>query len=281
MKTEHLVERGLQAQVGADVEAAGDVVHGDRRDPGDEQPLHAAVLRTRLEGGEEVAIEAAAVGKRVVGVRPLVRQDRVGEVVVLVDQDVEPDAVPVGVQEQRVELVVDGRLRADALVCRFGEQLRVRFQRVGELDVTVVLEVPLESLQGVVEGGEVEPQHDVPAAVGRGVAADVRTVEQRLEVVGLVTVVVALHHRQPAGLAEPPRADEEHESLLLQRVQEARLVDVQAALPPDALEVGQPVWDGGDLRAFAGSAHRAEDMRTSYQTPVRGAEKHGARRSDP
>ena len=57
----HILVLGIEADVGADVETAGHVVHGHWRDAGDEQPLQTAGLRARLQGGEEVPKEAAAV----------------------------------------------------------------------------------------------------------------------------------------------------------------------------------------------------------------------------
>ena len=78
------VELGPQAQVGADVEAAGHTIHDHRRDPRDEQPLNAAVLGARLERREEAAVEAAAVDELVACLRSLAGEDGIGEVVVLV-----------------------------------------------------------------------------------------------------------------------------------------------------------------------------------------------------
>jgi hypothetical protein len=42
IEAEQAVEFGIEADVGADVEAAGDIVHGERRDAGDEQPRQTA-----------------------------------------------------------------------------------------------------------------------------------------------------------------------------------------------------------------------------------------------
>ena len=255
-ETEHLVELGPEAQVGADVEAARDVVHGHRRDTRDEQPLHAAVLRARLERREEAAVEAAAVGERVVRLRSNASEDRVGEVVVLVDQDVERNPLPPGVQEQLVELAVDGGRGLDAVERRIGEEVGIVLYGVPDVPAAVLVELPFQFGRVVAEGGEVEPHHHVAAAVRGRLPADVQAAEHPLEVVRLVAVVVALQHRQPAGLAEAPRADEEDEALLLQRVQEARLVDVQAAFQADALEVGAPVGNRREVRETVGRGIR-------------------------
>ena len=97
-EAEHLVELRLEADVGADVEAAGHVVHRDGRDAGDEQPLQAARLPCAgLQGGEEVAVEAAAMGERLVRLLATMREHGVGEVVVLVDEHAERNVVVTGI----------------------------------------------------------------------------------------------------------------------------------------------------------------------------------------
>ena len=267
-EAEHLVEFRLQADVGADVEAAGHVVHGDRRDAGDEQPLQAAGAGTGLERGEEVAVEAAAVGERPVGVGAVLGQDGVGEVVVLVDHHVEGNAAITSVNEQLVQLAAGARRREDATPLRFGEQVRVALHRVLDVPVAILLEALLQGLQRLADGGEIEEQDDVAAAVGGGVAADVRAGEDPLEVLLLGAVVVALQQRQPAGLAEAAGADEEDVAFGLEPAQEARLVHVQATFEPDFLEVGPAVGDGGEARHGTYPARfRSNDPRPAGSRP--------------
>ena len=135
-EAEHLIELRHQADVGADVEAAGHVVHGDRRHAGNEYALHAAAVPgARLERGEEVAVEAAAVGKRLVRLRPAVGEDGIGEVVVLVDQHVQRDAVlQRRISEQFVQSAVDGGVGQDAVDHRLLKQvLDIRFSAWSEV----------------------------------------------------------------------------------------------------------------------------------------------------
>ena len=254
-EAEQLVELRLQADVRADVEARGHVVHRDRRDAGDEHALDAAsVAGAGLEGGEEAAVEAAAVGERLVRFRPAVRQYRVGEVVVLVDQHVQRDDVLPGVLEQLVQLAVDRGVGEDAVDHRFGKQVPIPFQRAAQLDEAVGLEPFPQGLQGVVERREVEAEDDVAVAVRRGLPPDVGSGEEGLEPIGAVAVVVALQQRHPARLAESARPDEEGVARVLQLVQKARLVDIEAALGPYRLEVRPAV---GDLRERGWHADRS------------------------
>ena len=129
-EAEHGVELGPQADVATDVEAAGHVVQGDGRDAGHEQALEAAHSScASLEGGEEVAVEPPAVGEGVVCLGAAVREHRVGEVVVLVDEDVQGDVELRGVIEELSELAVDGLRGQDAPGRRLGEQVHVPLQR--------------------------------------------------------------------------------------------------------------------------------------------------------
>ena len=119
-------------------------------------------------------------------------QHGVGEVVVLVDEDVERDAVLAGVLEQLGEPAVDGGRCEDALERRLGEQVRMPLQRVAQLGEAVALEALAQGLRGVVEGGEVEAHDDVASALGGGVAADVGAAEQVVELMRPMASVVAL-----------------------------------------------------------------------------------------
>ena len=191
-ETQHLVEAPIQADVRPDVEAAGRVVHRDRRHAGDEQALDAAAGGTRLQRGEEAAVEAAAAGERPVGLGAAVRQHGVGEVVVLVDEHVERNALVARVDEELVELAVYGARFQDAPAHGFGKQVRVSLQGAAESRVAVGLEALPQRLQGVLEGGEVEAQNDVAIPVCRGPVADVRAFEERPEAFRTAPVVVVL-----------------------------------------------------------------------------------------
>ena len=194
----------------------------------------------------------------VVRLRAPVGEDGVGEVVVLVDQDVERDAVVPGVQEQRLELSVDRRGREDGARRVFVEQVAVAPQGVLDMEGAVTLEALLQGRQRLLERGEVEVQHHVAAAVARGPLADVGAGEDGVELVGHGAIVVGVEHGQPQRLAEAPRADEEDEAFLLQGADEAGLVHVEAAVEADAAEVAAPVGDRRvlDRRVGHGSLHR-------------------------
>ena len=206
-------------------------------------PLPASV--PALEGGEEVAVEAAAVREALVRRLAVVGQHRVGEVVVLVDERAEGNAVVGGIHEQLVELAVDGRRGADAPDRRLGEQVRIPLQRAAQSKLAVLLEVVLQTVEGGLERGEVEAQDDVAVTLLGGPPADVGTPEHGVELVGPRAVVVVLQHRHPAGLAEAARPDQDGVVHRLQRVEKPRLVHVEPALHADAPEVGQAVGYAG------------------------------------
>ena len=253
-EADHLVEVPLQADVGADVEAAGDVVHGDRRHAGDKQALQtaAAAVRAGLQGGEEVAVEAAAVGEGVVRLGAVVGEHDVGEVVVLVDQHVQRDVMVARVPEQHAELGGDGGRRQDALQRRFGKQVGMALERSLEFYEAVGLELPLQGFELVVDRREVEAQGDVAALFPGRVLPDIGAGEGGLEVVRPEAVVVVLQQRHPQRLAEPARADQEGVALFFQAAHEAGLVDIQPPVQANAPEVGLAV---GNARVCGWRAH--------------------------
>ena len=274
-EAEQLVENRMQAEVARYVEAAGDVVERDGRDAGDEQALQAAPLRCpALQGGEEVPIEPAPVREDAVRGLAAMRQDGVGEVVVLVDEHVQRDAPLAGIGEQLIELAVDGRGRQDAPPRRFGKQVPIPLQRVVEHRVAVGLEALPQGLGRVVEHREVEAQDDVAVAVVRGPTPDVGPAEQRLELAGAGAVVVVLQHRHPARLAEAARPDEKDVALLLQASEEPRLVHIEAALQPDGSEIGPAVGNAGIVGHPASrprSCPPARSARSAFPAPAASA----------
>ena len=187
-------------------------------------------------------------GDAAVGRLAVVRENGVGEVVVLVDQHVQRDAVVTGVGEQFVQYAGNEVRRQDAFQRRRGEQIRIALQRVPDLQPAVLLEVAFEHLQSVVEGGEIEAQHDVAIPLVRRLPGDVGAAEHGVEGVAAGPVVVVLQQGYPAGLAEPPGTDQHGETHAFQPPQEAGLVDVERAGQPDPLEVGIAVGDGGGRR---------------------------------
>ena len=179
--------------------------------------------------------------ERLVRIRPPVREDRVGEVVVLVDHHVQRDALFAAVDEQCLQLPVDGRGRQDAAHGIVREQIGVDAQRTAQFDLAVGLEALLQRLQSVLEGGEVEAQDHVAGTVLRRRPTDVCAVEDAVPVFGHAAVVVVSQHRHPQALAEAARAEQERVALVFQAAQKARLVHVQPAPQPDAADIGLTV----------------------------------------
>ena len=196
-----------------------------------------------FRGCEEIPVEAASVREPFVGRAAVAREYRVREVVVLVDQHVQPDVVVDGVVEEFVELGVDGVGCQDVSCRLLGEQVRMATERRSDAECAVLLEVVLEGLRGIVEGREIEAQSDVPVTLVGRVRADVRAGEHLLELVPPVAIVVVLQERHPARLAETPGPDEKRVALLFKRAQEARLVHVEPAIDADAPEARLPVRD--------------------------------------
>ena len=158
--------------------------------------------------------------------------------------------------EELQELAVDGGRREDAAHRVVREQVGVDPHGGAQLDVAVGLEALAQGFEAVVEGGEVQAQHDVARALlGRG-ASDVGAVEHAVPVPCHGAVVVALEHRHPQALAEASWADEEDVAALFEVVEEAGLVDVEPAAQPDAADVRLAVGDAGVGTVGHGGAPR-------------------------
>ena len=237
-------ERGVHGDVRRDVEPARHVVHRDGRHARHEEPRHRRVRprRRELELVEELLEEPVAVAEGLVAL-PRLGEDRVREVVVLVDDHVEPHARAREPRRERAELLVARARRED----RLGRARRKpRGLALGE-DVeplrAVEVEARLHAVGLLLDAREVEVQDEVlPALVLRG-AADVEPAEELVEPVRVVDVVVALEDRAEEGLPEAPRPQEEPVARLLQLADEGRAVHEVAVLRADPREVRHAVHD--------------------------------------
>ena len=150
-------------------------------------------------------------GEGVVGLMPLGVEYVVGEVVILVDNQVKLESPLLGGHPYLVELAHGGLLVKHALHhLRLVEPLVGIDERVN-LSTTIPIEILFQVLQSAPHQREVEVQHQEAVPVLRGVFGHVETLEKLREVVLLVDVVVGLEHVEEQALAESSRADEEQE----------------------------------------------------------------------
>ena len=180
--------------------------------------------------------------KPLVGVARL-GEDRVREVVVLIDADVELVTGPLEVGRQNVHL----RMACRGGQHRLGHALRHDVSMVtGELvepHTTVLVEARLHAVMLLLDAGEVEVDEKVLAVLGRRVAADVQPAEELVELRGVVDVVVRLQDGAPERLAEPPRTEKHRVAGLLQLADEPRAVYEIGVLPAHPRKVGNAVHD--------------------------------------
>ena len=90
IEAEQAVEFGIEADIGPDVEAAGDIVHRERRHAGDEQPRQTAARAARrtLQQGKKALEKTAAMGQLAIRRFALVDQQIVGEMVIFINEEI-------------------------------------------------------------------------------------------------------------------------------------------------------------------------------------------------
>ena len=243
-EAEHLVELGLDGDVPADVEAAAEVVEGDGADADHEDALEHA-----LELLEHFAVEAGGVGDSVVYLVALLVEHVVGEVVVLVDDEVEAGSAVLGFPVQEVQLLGGGGLLFHLL----GESgIVARLVDGGEVvqaSAAIVVEVAGEFFaHSAAYTGEVHVQHLIHALQGCGAAAYPEVAEACPELVLLREVVIGFQHAQEDALTEAAGADEEQVAgLLLQQGQVHGLVYIILVLLHYFGEAGDAVGYSFDI----------------------------------
>ncbi|MEZ4725533.1 MAG: hypothetical protein R3E79_00185 [Caldilineaceae bacterium] len=75
-KADHLIEAAVVADIGADIEATGHIIHRHWRHAGDEEQSDSDLATGRpFEQVEEIAKKAAAMGQLVIGFLPMRRPE--------------------------------------------------------------------------------------------------------------------------------------------------------------------------------------------------------------
>ena len=247
----HLVELWREGVVGADVESRGEVVHRDGADAGDEAASDAGV-GTGLHLVEEGAQVAFAVG--LVGVAHQAfgaGEDGVGEVIVLVDEEVQLLSGFLANLAEGVELT-------DGIGADFQFLHSVGRQQVGvfpaeelEHDAAVRVQSLAVVAQLAGDAGEVEVEHEVGVALRRGVRSDVEAGEEGVELITGAHVVVVLQQVHRKALAEAAGADEEEEAVcFFDQGDEVGFVYVVGVIAADKGEVHHPVGDAATVGEY-------------------------------
>ena len=236
-EAEHRVEILVLRDVRGDVEPARQIIHRHGRDA-----RHEDTIETALELLEPFAVESRPMRDGTVRFIARRANERVREVVVFVDDEVEGDFPFARELDYGQELRNDAPPRKGNRECRV-IALRIppheRIETGFQIDVKALLECLAASHARL---REVERQHHVPVAVRRRVRADPETAEELLEVRRLAPVVVALQHAGEERLAEAPRPHKEHEPVpRLQFRQVLGFVDIVQALVADHLEIRNAV----------------------------------------
>ena len=212
-ESEHLVEFLFGGDVPSDVESACHVVEGDGTDSGDEDAFERS-----LELLEDVAVEAFGVCDGPVHLFTLLVEDGVGEVVILVYDEVEGVTLGFCFTLYDAEFS-SGIVRGIHLLLGF---FRIELTVVTDESIQGYAQIEVEILFKLFDGSaylrEVKVQYLVAALEWGGMLADPQGPEPLLELVLGPAVVVGVKHAQEHALAEAARTDEKQASRLVLRL---------------------------------------------------------------
>ncbi|EEF87362.1 hypothetical protein BACCELL_05039 [Bacteroides cellulosilyticus DSM 14838] len=199
-----MIELRFDAEVPADVESAGEVIECDGADAG-----HEDALKHTFKLLEHLAVEAAGVSEGVVDLIAKFVEHHVGEVVVLVNDEIQTSTVLLGQSSQEIELSDKAALLFDIL---HEAGVVIGFVFPGEhihLHAAIFVKTFDKRTDAVGGEGKVEMQHLVNALQGRGMTAYPQISEPCLELRLLSDIVVGPQHAQEDTFAEAPGTDEE------------------------------------------------------------------------
>ena len=213
-KSSHFIESWIQRVVGANIEAAGQVVHrhGTHACHKDSSET---VDRGILDCIEELAeITLAMCLFQVSALMSLVGKNLIGEVVVLIDEEIDFLTYLIALVIEVVQLGDGILLHIQSLLGAFWQEAGIDIDKVVELDVAIRVHTFLVVVKSSDDDGEVEAQGQVGVALRSRVLTDIEVAEERLKVVLPIDVVVMLQHVHVERLAEAARTDVEEFPLL-------------------------------------------------------------------
>ena len=205
---------------------------------------HAVAGGKELEHVEEVAEEAFTVGGLAILVLAEGGKDGIGEVVVLVDDEIDAQAQAAGGIVEILQPRGSGGTAHQFFAETGLEQMFVVVGKLYELLRAMLLERLFQPSGCGVYGREVEPQYHELRPQGCGMLVYPPFAEELLEAVGVVDVIIGGQHIDEQRLAEPARTDkEEIAGFSLYQRNEMGLVHVITIVTSEALVVAQPVGD--------------------------------------
>ncbi len=238
-EAENHVELWVSADVVGYVEAAGDVVEGHRADA-----HHQYAVEVALEELEYIAVEARGVGQCMVDGFALLVEDVVGEVVVLVDDEVFFVAKPIGDPIDIADFSIVGAIRLHFIYKTFRITVSIRLCVYIQCYTHVAIEIVVQVVDVPSHLREVELQHLELSAQLRGVVGNPEASEEAFEIILAVDVVVVLHHAHEQALAETAWTNKEEEICgLFHAWQIHGFVAIVLVSVANSPEVGNAVWD--------------------------------------
>ena len=212
-ESNHLVETVVQGIVGADVEAAGEVVECHGTDTRDEDTLDTRIS-ARLDGVEEGTQVARTVRLSLVFIQTGgIGEDVVGEVVVLVNEEINLCICLARFPIQMVKLFHTTVLFVHFLLDALGQVLLIDIAEIIEFRIAYRIQCTAVIAQVGIDHGKVEIDDKILVVVRRWMLADIQVAIESFELILLIDIIIMTEHRHGKALAEAFGADEEKESV--------------------------------------------------------------------
>ena len=189
-KTSHLVELWCQRVVGTDIETTRQVVHGDRTDTGDKDSSKGSSCRT-LDGVEELAKITLAMGLLAITLQVLlVGKDIVGEVVVLIDEEIDALAYFRTNLAEIPQLFHSPLTFVHLFLRSFWKETRIDIAEEIKHNVAMPIHTSLIIVESCTHLGKVEMDDEIRIALRGRILTYVQSTEEGLKLVLLVDVIV-------------------------------------------------------------------------------------------
>ena len=181
----------------------------------------------------------------------------VGEVVVLVDEEIDFQASPISHGTQIVQLFHTAVLVAHLVLDAIGQKVGVSIAECAEASIAVRIQSTAVIAQFGIDDGKIKVDDEILVAVGRGVLPDIEVAVEPVEPVGGIDIIVVSEHRYGEALAESAGTDEEEVLVgIFHFLYEPCLVDIIAVVLAYGHKIHHSVGYALWCRLFSSIVHK-------------------------
>ena len=214
-KAYHFIKLGRERVVGADIEAAGEVVHGYRNYSSNETTLDAGIGSGFyfIEEGTQITFAMRFVS--ITSHSLSIREDSISKVVVFINEEIDALIDTSTCLIKKLQLFHRSIFSTQFTQCIRWQTVGIYFAKVFKSGLAMRIQPLTVVVQFAYNSGEIEIEHQIAVTVTCGILADVKIPKQSIELILGAYIIIMLQHTHRQALAKTMRTDKEEKLVRL------------------------------------------------------------------